>query len=151
MNIRHIIFILAFIFIPTKDQSASAGNSKNSKSHIYQFKNDTLVQTITVAWQNKNSIRFHYIVINTNRNDSVKFSGIAKNHNPDMDSDIEEDDQNGESYPSVPYIFEQKGCYLSISIEFDNKHRAVIESGECPKYLNPFCPINSQGVLRLAK
>jgi hypothetical protein len=151
MKLRYILLILAFTLIPIKYQSADAGNPKQTKSETYQFKNDSLVQTIIVKWQIENRIKFEYSVKNTKRNKIIKVSGVANNPYPDMDPENDEDELDGLSYASIQYISEQNGCYLSIRIELDNKNRVVVMSGECPKYFNPLCPLASQGVLRIKK
>jgi hypothetical protein len=151
MNLRYGVPILALTLIVVGYQSSDSGGRRKSKTKTYQFRNDTLVQTIVVKWQSANRIGFQYSVKNTRRHKTIKITGIANNPHPEMDPEIDEDEPSDLVYPSTRYIFEQNGCYLAIQIELNKKDRVVVTSGECPRYLNQWCPLNSQGVLKIKK
>ncbi len=146
-----MIIVFGLVMMLLAYQSTDAGKTRKSKSKTYQFKDKTLIQTIVIDWQNDNRIKFEYTVKNTKRRKTIKVKGVADNPYPDTEAKTEEEELDGLVYPSTQYMFADSGCHLTIQIELNKKDRVVINSGECPKYANAYCPLNSQGVLKIMK
>jgi hypothetical protein len=166
-----IIFVLFLIVIGCKNNNAQGNiKQKNNKqdtmqvllkssiyvtskskgyvpSHLYEFKNDTLLQTLLVEYTTKQEIIFEITSVNMVKNKTSTLTGLAKgklSQDPETDEDGE-----GNAYTAIEYHYNKNGCSLSIRIAMDAGNKARIFEYNCNKFHDSNCPFESVGVLRV--
>ena len=133
-----IFIILIFISIFT-----SNGNKDKNSHLIYNFKNDSIDQTLKIIVL-KNKIKFEYSIKNTKRNVSVNFKGVALEEGTFIGVD-----EKGNAQTIIEYSYKNiDDCFIYFSIE--KKHFRNITIGvspECKKIENNFTPLGTLGFL----
>ncbi|MDB5199275.1 MAG: hypothetical protein JWO92_1238 [Chitinophagaceae bacterium] len=116
---------------------------------LYEYKNDTLLQTLTIKYLSKQDISFELASVNKVKNKTSTLTGIAKgkpNRDPEMD-----EDEEGNAYAATEYHYNKEGCSLSIRIAMGTKDKAQIMEYNCGKLHDSNCPFEFVGLLRKAR
>jgi len=121
--------------------------AKASTTRLYKFKNDTLIQTLTVQQLTSKSIRFSLASHNTKRNKFAQISGEAL-LNGEHGSESNTDDE-GYEFQVDEYVF-KRSCFIYIRIDSDVFDKASIKVSKC-KADKPYSPIHSIGILTRVK
>ena len=103
-------------------------------------------QRIIIEEIGSNKIRFEYYIRNIASNCNKSISGVAIDHHPDMDPELDEDEE-GFGYPAIEYVYEEGGCFLAVRIAMKAKDKIQIQESGC-NTANKLCPLTSIGVLR---
>jgi hypothetical protein len=88
----------------------------------YKDINTAAEQELVVNWISKDTIAFTFAEKKDSCN--VKEEGKAVNHFPDGDAETDED-ENGEAYMAIEYIFENASTHLAIRISDDIKKAQI--------------------------
>lgn len=113
---------------------------------LYEYRNDTIVQSLTVKDVSKGQISFTLTSFNRARNETSTLTGTATGK---LDQDPETDtDEEGTAYAAIGYHFTKNDCSLSIRIALDNKDKARIKEYNCSKLHGSSCPFESVGLLK---
>lgn len=96
----------------------------------YEYKNDTLSQTLTILFLSEETISFSYMIVNGNDNSRFCIQGNANLRNGDAEMD---ENEEGISYLVDLYEY-QKECYLAIRIDAETYSRIRIVAGDCDSY-----------------
>lgn len=96
----------------------------------YEYKNDTLSQTLTILFLSEETISFSYMIVNGNDNSRFCIQGNANLRNGDAEMD---ENEEGISYLVDVYEY-QKECYLAIRIDAETYSRIRIVAGDCDSY-----------------
>lgn len=126
--------------------TVTAKKKENASSTLYEYKNDTLLQTLAINYISKQEINFELITVNKIKNKTSTLTGTAEgklNQDPEMDEDDE-----GNSYAATEYHYTKDGCSLSIRIDMDTKNKAKVFEYTCDKLHDSSCPFASVGLLK---
>ncbi len=128
------IFIILSIMIAIPriciSQEVSKPHREANTQYSYEYKNDTLSQTLTILFLSEETISFSYMTVNKNNNTRFCIQGNANLRNGDAEIDENED---GVSY--LVDLFEyRKECYLAIRIDAETYSRIRIVAGDCDSY-----------------
>lgn len=115
-------------------------------SLLYQYRNDTLTQTLTVKYLNENKIYFSLESINKDHSKTGNIRGYAVMPNGSQDTE-EDQDENGVAYPSSEYVYHDKDCWLHIRIDADSKNKIQINKVKCIS-MSKYSPFYSVGILK---
>lgn len=111
-------------------QEVNTPHREANTQYSYEYKNDTLRQTLTISFLSEETISFSYMTVNKNNNSRFCVQGNANLRNGDAEMDENED---GVSY--LVDLFEyQKECYLAIRIDAETYSRIRIVAGDCDSY-----------------
>jgi hypothetical protein len=118
--------------------------------YVYVFENDTIRQRVALNYLTDTVIRFEYTVENTMQKQHSIIRGTAKNkysgykwYDPEIDQDEE-----GLAYPADEYVYSNQ-CWLAFRIHMQTQALLQIMEADCQP--NPYCPLESAGILKLVK
>lgn len=118
--------------------SAVTAHSCCTYSFIYDC--DTIRQTAVIEILNDTKIAFKLISYNKRRNKTTSISGTAENKYKNFGASETEEDELGNLYPVVEYIYDEK-CWLSF--RFDTQYtKLTIKEADNDNH-NPYCPLES--------
>ncbi|MFN5168931.1 MAG: hypothetical protein ACK5DD_04860 [Cyclobacteriaceae bacterium] len=89
----------------------------------FEDKEQKFGQKLGVTWLTNDSIEFR--LLSEDGICDTDYWGSAKNNYPDMDPELDED-ENGEAYPASEYVTEQATYSLSIRISLDKDRARII-------------------------
>lgn len=125
--------------IKTKDK-------ENVSAVFYEYKNDTLLQSLVIKHISPKEISFELTSFNKAKNKTSTLTGTAK-EKLNQDLEMDEDDE-GNAYATTEYHYTKGECSLSIRIDMDNKNRAKMLEYNCDKFHENGCPFESMRVLK---
>ncbi len=117
-----------------------------AKSIMYEYKNDTLLQTLRIKYNSTQEIQFELTSLNRIKNQTSTLTGTAKSK-LNQDPETDEDDE-GNAYAAIEYHYTKDGCSLSVRIDMDTKDKAKVFEYNCDKLHKSNCPFASIGVLK---
>ena len=130
---KSILIVLSVIVLIPQiciSQNINIPDKKIGREYLYKYKNDTLIQIISITFLSEEIISFSYKIVNENNNSYYCIQGKANLKNGDAEIDENED---GISY--LVDLFEyQKECYLGIRIDAETYSRIRIVAGDCDSY-----------------
>ena len=110
INVVFIIFIALFVF--EKCKSAK-------DNHAFFFENDKISQRVSIVYV-KEGVTFNLLFEDKdNANNNLNLQGIAKKN---IGTEIDED-ENGISYPSQEYIFQNDNIFVAFRIDLETQKR----------------------------
>lgn len=146
-NMKNIIVFLLAIFTGISHIAYSAEHGKPVK-WVYIYENDTICQKLQITSFSERQIDFALKTINKARKLTSEAEGkaISRNQDPEID-----EDEYGDAYPAIEYVFIKGHCSLSIRIDMDKKDKLQINESDCPNLRNQYCPLGSVGILSIQK
>lgn len=101
-------------------------------SFVYHFENDTIFQSLKLQWLDAVTARFEFSTYHKPTKTKLSIPGIARDLHPDMDNEIEEDNE-GNFIPMQELIYApSKTCGLSVRISLeDGRKSAVVSPYDC--------------------
>ena len=131
-SILIVLSVIALIPQICISQNINIPDKKIGREYLYKYKNDTLIQIISITFLSEEIISFSYKIVNENNNSYYCIQGKANLKNGDAEIDENED---GISY--LVDLFEyQKECYLAIRIDAETYSRIRIVAGDCDRYVS---------------
>jgi hypothetical protein len=115
--------------------------------YVYAFENDTIRQRVALNYLMDTVIRFAYAVENKIRLQSSVIQGTAINKYSRNDPEIDQDEE-GLAYPADEYVYSNQ-CWLAFRIHMETQALLQIMEADCQP--NPYCPLESAGILKLVK
>ncbi len=104
---------------PLADTVTVKGKRDTVKSILYEYKNDTLLQTLRIKYNSKQEIGFELTTLNKIKNKTSTLTGTAKSK-LNQDSEMDEDDE-GNAYAATEYHYTKDGCSLSVELIWTQK------------------------------
>jgi len=148
-----LIFLVQYIFrIPSeqiKETIIFANSTAPLDTILYDFKNDTICQTVRVVFLNKR-ISFNYIVKNLKQN--LTYSKIGYATRQEYENLELGEDENGNAYSVDVFEYRDKECWIRFSIENERRNKlTILTTSKCSAKIATFLPLNSLGILRKIK
>jgi hypothetical protein len=131
----------------TRETGKESQMPVTEKGELYEYENDTIKQSILIAYINENKIRFNYRINIKNIRSQINLNGIATNNYPEG-IEIDEDEE-GVAYPSDEYVHTTTdGAMLFIRISLEERDKVIINAAG---YEEVSVPIQSLGILRISR
>jgi hypothetical protein len=121
---------------------------EDTSNVLYQYKTDSLVQTIAIKRTSAQTISFKLMSTNVSKDKTATLVGSAKANK--SDSEMDEDD-DGEGFAVTVYHYTKGSCSLSIRIATGAKDKVVLIEYNCKELHDADCPFASAGVLKKMK
>jgi len=128
------------------DENAFHNLGLQEKNLKYSYRNDSIVQRLTVKFSNNiDTIRFTYSILNKIANLSKSYDGIAVSDPMQIEAS---EDEEGNMYP-VKVYYSKSNCWFGFSFDYKKYEWLSIKAADCTEAENK--QLNSIDILRLEK
>ncbi len=129
------------------DEDASIDEvAVDSPTIIFSGEDGPQMKQLTVTWLSSDTVEFEIKSENMSTACERTLRGLAVNHYPDGDPEIDEDEE-GNAYPAIEYYYEGD-CSLSLRIKPD-RTLARIMADDCEMKEEEDCPYSTTTILKI--